>query len=476
MSVAEETMYIYDLPYLEFKACCNILDENNLWEELSVHMGYERTTIQEVRREIGCGKSPSEKLLSLWGNLNHTVLELFVLLDRMKNIEAMEVLKKFINPNILIKFQLKHCQRKREEDIVEVPQENHIESEKILNVPKQNIDIVSKESNESSPEMNLKLPYLAAPGGNSRLTTVSVRSWNDVKLPIPIIPYDDLQLATNNWDPTTILGKGGFGTVFRGTWKCTQVAIKRIERKEDDRNSYIEQMKQSMTELHCLNAYRHDNILPLYGFSMGGPQPCLVYQYMRGGSLEGRLRDSKSRLKWSTRLSIATGTARGLQFLHTIGDNPLVHGDIKPANILLDKNDFPRIGDFGLAREGPHEEYVHISKVHGTRPYLPDEFLRGKKFSTKVDTFSFGIVLFEITTGLAAYSNRRASKFLRDHVVDYEGDILELKDPREEGGDSCFRGLMNIGKICVSRRAKDRPEMVVVLKELENLVCPDEES
>lgn len=165
---------------------------------------------------------------------------------------------------------------------------------------------------------------------------------------------------------------------------------------------------------------------------------------------------------------------RGLQFLHTIGDKPLVHGDIKPANILLDKNDFPRIGDFGLAREGTHEEYVRISKVHGTRPYLPDEFLKLKKFSPKVDTFSFGIVLFEIATGLTAYSNRRPNKFLRDHVVDYEGDILELKDPRESGGDYCFRRIINIGMNCVREKAENRPDMVKVLKALEDLVEPDE--
>lgn len=81
---------------------------------------------------------------------------------------------------------------------------------------------------------------------------------------IPHIPYEELQKATDNWNMQAVLGKGGFGTVFKGTWKCTQVAIKRIDQKDDPEAHNI-QIKQSITELYCLNSYRHDNILPLYG-------------------------------------------------------------------------------------------------------------------------------------------------------------------------------------------------------------------
>lgn len=160
---------------------------------------------------------------------------------------------------------------------------------------------------------------------------------------------------------------------------------------------------------------------------------------------------------------------RGLQFLHTIGEKPLIHGDIKSANILLDPCDNAKIGDFGLAREGPQSDYTHIkvSRIHGTRPYLPDEFLRAKKFSTKVDTYSFGIVLFEIATALGAYSDQRQRQFLKDHVVEYEGDMTDLKDKRVTDGDNCFKSLIQIGQQCVSKRPKDRPEMVAVLISLE---------
>lgn len=134
----------------------------------------------------------------------------------------------------------------------------------------------------------------------------------------------------------------------------------------------------------------------------------------------------------------------------------------------------PRIGDFGLAKEGPQSEQTHITleKIHGTRPYVPQEFLRGRKFSTKVDTYSFGIVLFELGTALSAYSHNRKEKLLRDHVLYYEGDILDLKDKKgdSEEGDYIFVGLINIGKWCVETKPKNRPEMLSVLIELETLV------
>lgn len=147
----------------------------------------------------------------------------------------------------------------------------------------------------------------------------------------------------------------------------------------------------------------------------------------------------------------------------------MIHGDIKSANILLDLNDEPRIGDFGLAREGPHSDYTHmkVSRIHGTRPYLPDEFLRAKQISTKVDTYSFGVVLFEIATGLSAYNENRANKFLKDHVTNYEGDITDIRDKRAgTENESYFLSLIEIGKVCVSRKTKDRPEMRNVLLKL----------
>lgn len=102
--------------------------------------------------------------------------------------------------------------------------------------------------------------------------------------------------------------------------------------------------------------------MALYAYSLNGEAPCLVYQLMPNGSLEDILlqKHKKEPLSCEQRYNIAIGTARGLQYLHTIGDKPLIHGDIKSANILLDKYFEPKIGDFGLAREGPEENSIKV--------------------------------------------------------------------------------------------------------------------
>lgn len=111
-----------------------------------------------------------------------------------------------------------------------------------------------------------------------------------------------------------------------------------------------------------------------------------------------------------------------------------------------------------------------MSRIHGTRPYLPDEFLRAKKVSTKVDTHCFGVVLFEIATGLSAYSESRPYKFLKEHVTNYEGDIADLMDRRPATeNDRYFFQFIEIGKVCVSKKAKDRPEMRAVFMSLESI-------
>lgn len=321
---------------------------------------------------------------------------------------------------------------------------------------------------------------------------------NDITKLIPAIPYCELHLATAHWNKANGIGSGGFGTVFRGKWKNTDVAIKKLEyngKTGDTKKNAQVSLRQSLNELKYLNSCRHDNIVPLYGFSIDGAEPCLVYQFMAGGSLEKRLhiKDPKDKkfLSLEQRNRIVLGTARGLQYLHTyIEGKPLIHGDIKPANILLDPCCVPKIGDFGLVREGSVEA-MEVSTVYGTRPYLPKEFLANRTLSTKIDTYSYGVVLFEVYTGLRAYDKNRGgengflAKFMWSQFNNNQDMLLfidqNLAKTINDGKTSApaetplFDSLMKIALVCTTDNSEHRPEMVNVLDRMDQFMKSDEE-
>ncbi|XP_015511733.1 pelle-like serine/threonine-protein kinase pik-1 [Neodiprion lecontei] len=498
----QTNLYIDDLPWLEREELCRILNQNNEWEELAGKwMKFDVSTVQCLRKN----ENPTDKLLKMWTTFNHTVQELFLLLYKMQHHQAMLLLKNFVNP----KYSKLITNRKRPSAQL---LNCHVADEhsKDLKIGTNNFNHIQPASSdvqklciyqtmyERVAKMLDKFPLpndldpsnsdnmLVPTGVNQNLAPVprpvvdGSKNNNQLKISLidtdlPQPSYEELAKATHNWSKHNILGRGGFGTVFKGIWKGTPVAIKKIEQRgSDSKESYLIQVEQSLRELKILYARRHDNILPLYGHSIGGEAPCLVYQLMPNGSLEDKLslRQGSQPLNWLQRHNIATGTAGGLQYLHTIGHKPLIHGDIKSANILLDKNFEPKIGDFGLARDGPEQDYMKVSRVQGTRPYLPDEFLRDRNLSTKVDTYSYGIVLLELATGLGAYSNARPEhKFLKAYVDSFEEkDIRLLKDSTAgTEKDKVFDNLIVLGKWCANTLPKDRPQMVDVHRKLERL-------
>lgn len=214
-------MYIYDVPVQERQELCKILDLNKRWHELGgVYMGFDQMTLAHIENEILRGQSPTDLLLTIWGSRNHTVLELFTLLHKMQHYQAMTPLKKFVDakyhklamalpPKILL------CDKN-----LNIPEINNLNTNdvKIINhEKKKSIDIVvaqvvSRENNESVISNNLQ------PGSDvvRRLSNCSITS--DSNPCIPQISYQELEEATNHWAPNTILGKGGFGTVFKGIY------------------------------------------------------------------------------------------------------------------------------------------------------------------------------------------------------------------------------------------------------------------
>lgn len=430
--------YVHEIPLSLSRIVCGRLDQNGRWRQLAREIGYTNAVIDE----IGRSKSPSAKLLSLWSDQNHTVTELFMALYHIREFRSMEKLR----------------------DLVDSAHHDLIRSQTTsLSSLKAQVNAAVKSLKHHRKSTSVLKPSHSKPN-NSKF----VGNPFDTICGIPQISYDQLKDATNGWCNDKILGSGGFGTVYRGKWKCTEVAIKRVNCMGYNENETTKKrLKQIMVEMQFLNEHRHDNILPLYGFSYdpANSSACLVYQMMARGSLENQLRQKKSPLDYKQRLNIAIGTARGLQFLHAYHKRATVHGDIKSANILLDNNMQPKIGDFGLAcRTNGHTK---SKRLYGTHAYLADDFVSSLVITTKNDVWAFGIILFELATSLPAYDmNRESFRKLSRYMWAARETTQQLHDLVDQHAKMSSRRalpvlmqLIKIGFSCTRPKPNDRPEM-----------------
>ncbi|XP_046973081.1 serine/threonine-protein kinase pelle [Vanessa cardui] len=485
-------MYIYELPFDINKELCRLLDNDDDWKELAgVRMKYSAFDVNEIEQVANRqASSPTNQLFTRWGQLNHRVEELFILLYRMKHIPALRCLVPVVDSRFHRLLQKQDSKSLKEKHYLS--SDGNVNRQKTLKVEGSDtslpLPVMLIEKAIQLPTPSKVYDYASPTDDSNTDSTKNSRSTQGNKpeglddevlrnvSAIPLLSYEDLREATNNWSDNNLLGKGGFGKVYKGEWKLLPVAVKKLLDNDGKNKELIREM--------CLNQYRHDNILPLYGYSLGGPEACLVYQLMAGGSLEQRLRFKTLHppLSWAQRHRIAHGVARGLQYLHTMAGTPLIHGDIKPANILLDQCTIPKIGDFGLARKGPYGEdrtHLKVSRVHGTRPYLPDEYLRSRCLSPAVDVFSFGVVMVEMATALPAIDKARSVLLLSDyiHQLAREGvDFATQEDKILRGTQNSYpqlcREFVAIGLHCTKYLRQERPTMLEVYKRLDAMEFP----
>ncbi|XP_045613589.1 interleukin-1 receptor-associated kinase 4 [Procambarus clarkii] len=269
------------------------------------------------------------------------------------------------------------------------------------------------------------------------------------------------------------LGEGAFGIVYMAKifqgGREKKVAVKRLNSGE------IKVKEQFKTEIEVLSRCIHENLLALEGFSCDGPDWCLVYAYMPNGSLQDRLAcaGGSEPLDWRIRVNIGEGAARGIVHLHTYQHRPLVHRDIKSANILLDSNFTPKVGDFGLVHlggSGTHTRtLIKTSTVFGTSAYMAPEAFRGD-ISVKMDTFSFGIVLLEMLTGLPSYDEEREGCDLLSYVQESEAEVEELLDAKAGAWDMDIAShLFTLAGLCTEAKKK-RPTMVQALYNYSHII------
>ncbi|KAF7850927.1 hypothetical protein BT93_L4842 [Corymbia citriodora subsp. variegata] len=287
--------------------------------------------------------------------------------------------------------------------------------------------------------------------------------------------FRELATATRNFKEVNLIGEGGFGKVYKGRLETGEVvAIKQLN------HDGLQGFQEFIVEVLMLSLLHHSNLVTLFGYCTDGDQRLLVYEYMPMGSLEDHLFDLDpgiAPLDWNTRMKIAVGAARGLEYLHCKANPPVIYRDLKSANILLDNDFNPKLSDFGLAKLGPVGDNTHVStRVMGTYGYCAPEYAMSGKLTLKSDIYSFGVVLLELISGRKAIDITRkqgeqnliawSRPYLKDRrKFAYLADpLLQARFPIR-----CLHHAIAITAMCLQEQPNFRPligDIVVALEYL----------
>ncbi|XP_076435988.1 interleukin-1 receptor-associated kinase 4-like [Babylonia areolata] len=520
--------FIRHMPHRAFVKLSTLLDPGGLWEKMAAAIplrleetddenAEKRYTHQQIAvfalmgQRAGVGSSPTQKVLMDWATKNARIHHLITILTHTEFFTAADYLHNDLlqlgpvprpasevldmpddRPSndpaqtVMPNTCLDHL---KETDIVQQPcqkKEEEVapwcgglsEMSEELNTISENMSYYSSARESVMNQAGLVLSHL------ERQTSVAEEDKEEAwigltDIEIQTIPYAMLGGVTNNFndDPLekggNLIGSGGFGMVYLGKFhNGFKVAVKYL--KQTGQMKQEDLIKQFENEVKTLSTYRHHNVVHLLGYSIDGPSQCLVYQYLPNGSLEDRLARLQGTppLSANMRLKIVKGTASGIQYLN---DSGYVHRDIKSANILLDSEFTAKVGDFATvvsAPSGDSKTIAMASVVIGTPAYLAPEAM-SFDVSTKLDCYSFGVVLLEVITGLAAQDSQREEVTLTSHIMENVEDPAEIHDYVDQSAgtwaDGIIDKLYDISMRCLTHLKKRRPNVKAIRPELEAL-------
>ncbi|CAI9287484.1 unnamed protein product [Lactuca saligna] len=271
--------------------------------------------------------------------------------------------------------------------------------------------------------------------------------------------YSELKKATRNFSDE--IGRGGASIVYKGRLADNRIAaIKRLT------NTNRQGEAEFQAEISTIGRLNHMNLIQTLGYCAEGNHRLVVYEYMEKGSLAENL-SSGHKLDWATRFDIAKGIAKGLAYLHEECLEWVLHCDVKPHNILLDANYNPKVADFGLSRLLDRRSGIsewNFSVMRGTRGYMAPEWVLNLPITSKVDVFSYGVVILEMITGRSPASmneNDEIKRALIDRVRDKIQGFDEIVDPwiRDQFNETVMENLVKIALQCVEEDREARPSM-----------------
>uniref|UniRef100_A0A7I4FAN3 Protein kinase domain-containing protein n=1 Tax=Physcomitrium patens TaxID=3218 RepID=A0A7I4FAN3_PHYPA len=284
--------------------------------------------------------------------------------------------------------------------------------------------------------------------------------------------YGELQKATNDFHPTTKLGEGAFGAVYKGKLADgSVVAVKQLTTNAQ------QNMDDFLNEVVVLTTVKHRNLVKLKGCCLRGDRRLLVYECVENYDLAETLFDHKGNqlITWPKRFNICLGVAHGLQYLHEGVEPRIIHRDIKANNVLLDKNLEPKIADFGLALLFPNQEtHITILQIAGTKGYLAPEYASLGQISEKVDVFSFGVLALEIVSGRRNinFDLPLDQTYLSEWAwkLNEAGRLRGLVDPSlslQVDEEDVVQRVTNVAMACLQTAAERRPTMSQVVAMLQ---------
>ncbi|KAM0065839.1 putative transferase, protein kinase RLK-Pelle-LRR-IX family [Helianthus debilis subsp. tardiflorus] len=293
-----------------------------------------------------------------------------------------------------------------------------------------------------------------------------------------LISIQVLDQVTDNFSDNNVLGRGGFGVVYKGEFDDGRmIAVKRMKLGTKG-------IKEFQAEIGVLTKVRHRHLVAFLGYCINGNERLLVYEYMEQGTLSQHLFEWRKHktppLSWRQRVSIALDVGRGVEYLHSLAQQRFIHRDLKPANILLDGDMRAKVADFGLVKIVLDGKHSVDTRLAGTFGYLPPEYAGNGRVTRKVDVYAYGVVLMELVTGRKAVDEtmsdeschlatwfRRVPLLSKENMVNCIDQVLNIDD------EVTLESIVKVAELAVHCTACDpfqRPDMSYVVNVLGPLV------